>query len=422
MENRSTARSPLLHRLLKTIGVTTAAVLVLALISLAVFHDKALRLYRVITLFNPDRIVENFQTMDKIFPHKTLNPAPHPSPLKRHPLPLPPSFIHKGKEIDLSTYLEETWTTGFLVLRDDTILHESYYLGTTENSRLISWSMGKSMVSALVGIAREEGHIPSIHTPVSDYVHMLKGSGYHGVSLKNVLQMSSGIRFNEDYGDFYSDINRMGRVFALGTAMDDFVLSLEPEREPGTYHHYVSMNTQVLGMVLRHTTGTPLFQYLEEKLFKPMGAEAPAYWIMDDTGMEMAFGGLGMVLRDYGRFGRIYLNQGRMGGRQIVPEEWIRASLTMDAPHLQPGENPLSSWIMGYGFQWWIPDNNQGDFIAMGICNQYIWVHPPSRTVIVKLSAYPDYDKDEFERALQAVDLFRTLARTLTPSSPLAGG
>jgi len=138
----------------------------------------------------------------------------------------------------------------------------------------ISWSVGKSFVSALVGIAIEEGYIESIQIPVSDYVPELKGTGYDGVSLKDVLQMSSGVRFNEDYDDFFSDIKRMGRVIAMGDSINEFAASLEREREPGTFNHYVSMDTQVIGMVLKATTGKDLSLYLEEKIWKKIGMQS----------------------------------------------------------------------------------------------------------------------------------------------------
>ena len=167
--------------------------------------------------------------------------------------------------------------------------------------------------------------------------------------------------------------------------MDDFVISLKSEREPGTYNHYVSMDTQVLGMVLRETTGQTLSSYLEEKIWKKTGMESDAYWLVDSTGMEMAFGGLNVVLRDYARFGQLFLNNGVYDGQQIIPKQWVQDSVTPDAPHLMPGENPLSSWIMGYGYQWWIPETSvkkiKTDYMAIGVYNQYIYIRSEERRV-----------------------------------------
>ncbi len=256
----------------------------------------------------------------------------------------------------------------------------------------ISWSVGKSFVSALVGIAIEEGYIESIQLPVSDYVPELKGTGYDGVSLKDVLQMSSGVRFNEDYDDFFSDIKRMGRVIAMGDSINEFAASLEREREPGTFNHYVSMDTQVIGMVLKATTGKDLSLYLEEKIWKTIGMQSDARWLIDDLGMELVFGTLNVTLRDYARFGRLYMNYGNWEGEQLVPKQWVIDSITPDAPHLMPGDYPLlSTRKMGYGYQWWIPEHPKGDFMARGVYGQYIYINPEKRVVIVKNSAYPQW-------------------------------
>ncbi|MEN6423228.1 MAG: serine hydrolase, partial [Smithella sp.] len=240
-----------------------------------------------------------------------------------------------------------------------------------------------------------------------------KSSGYNGVSIKNVLQMSSGVRFNEDYGDFNSDINRMGRYFALNMPLADFVASLKAERKPGTFHHYVSMDTQVLGMILRAATGKTLSEYTEEKLWKPLGMESDAYWLIDSSGMEAAFGGLNVTLRDYARFGRLYLKNGNWNGKQIIPEAWCKASVTPDAPHLMPGKRSNASWVLGYGYQWWIPENPDGDYLAFGIYGQAIYVYPRYNIVIAKTSAYSDYNKDGEDMEIESIEVFRTIARNL---------
>ena len=300
-----------------------------------------------------------------------------------------------------------------IVIHDDAIVYEEYFLGHAESYRHISWSVAKSFVSALVGIAVDEGYIESIEDPATKYVPFLIGSGYDGVRIKDILQMSSGIRFNEDYADFFSDINRMCRVTVLDMSLKDFIYTLENEREPGTYNHYVSMDTQVLGMVLMEATGKDLTELLEENIWKPVGMEADAYWLVDGDGAELAFGGLNAVLRDYARFGLLYLHGGKRGDDQIVPADWVIASVTPDAPHLMPGENPASDWVMGYGYQWWIPYNPEGDFMAIGIYNQFIYVNPELGVVIAKNSAYADYDTDGEEKELESVVVFRAIAHAL---------
>jgi CubicO group peptidase (beta-lactamase class C family) len=292
--------------------------------------------------------------------------------------------------------MKDTWTTGLIVIKDDKICFEEYYRGNTADTLHISWSVGKSFVSALVGIALDEGNIKSIDQSVSEIVPRLKGTGYDGVPLKDVLQMSSGVLFDEDYADFYSDINRMGRTIALGSSINEFAASLTSERKSGEFHHYVSMDTQVLGMVLQQTTGVSPAAYLEEKIWKKIGMQSDAKWLVDDYGMELVFGTLNVTLRDFARFGRLFLEKGRWNGVQVVPAQWVADSVTPDAPHLQPGENPHSNTRMGYGYQWWIPETRQGgDFLALGVHGQSIYVNPEKRVVIVKNSADPFYKSEQ---------------------------
>jgi len=321
----------------------------LALIA-GLYRNELIRVYDVIHLFDRDNIVLNFRSMESIFPARTVHRGSLDHEFEREQRELPETYEHEGRVKSIPSFLEETWTTGLIVVSDEEILFEEYYRGNTASSKTISWSTAKSFVSALVGIAVEEGLVKHIDQSVSDYVPTLRGTGYDGVSIKDVLQMSSGVRFNEDYGDFFSDINRMGRAIAFNTSLDEFVASLRRERVPGTYNKYVSMDTQVLGMVLRQATGETLASYLESRIWQRIGMESDAYWLIDHDGMELAFGGLNAVLRDYARFGLLYLNEGRWADEQIVPEEWVRASITPDAPHLQPGDNPASSWVLGYGY------------------------------------------------------------------------
>ena len=384
--------------------------LVILFVGAGIFNRHLSRLYHVITLFDRDVVVENFRSMDRIFGCRTVHRGGPPYVFERMRGSMPDIYTYKGRTRSVKEFLDETWTTGLIVIHDDKILYEEYFRGNTDGSTCISWSVSKSFVSALIGIALEEGDIQDVGDPVTRYVSDLKGTGYDGIPIKHVLQMSSGIRFNEDYDDFFSDINRMGRAFALNRSMDDFVASLVNEREPGTRHHYVSMDTQVLGMVLREAVGRDLSSYLEEKIWQKIGMESDAAWIIDGNGMELAFGGLNVVLRDYARFGLLYLQEGRWNGREVVPSEWIRASVTPDAPHLMPCGNPGAKSSLGFGYQWWIPGDPEDDFVAIGLCNQFIYVHPRCKVVIAKTSAYPDYNVDGDEKEMESIALFRAIA------------
>ncbi len=355
---------------------------------------KMKRFLKTITLFNEDEIVDNFRNMSSFINYREVHKGEDTFEFEKSLKDLPETFEYKGQSVNIRELLDRTGTTGFIVIKNDQIVFEKYYRGNTASSLNISWSVGKSFVSALMGIAIEEGYIKSIDDKVSDYAPELKISGYNGVSIKNVLQMSSGVRFDEDYAAFNSDINRMGRTIALGSSINEFAASLESERKPGEYNHYVSMDTQVLGMVLTKATGKSLSSYLEEKIWKKIGMQSNAKWLIDDTGMELAFGTLNVTLRDYARFGRLYLKKGDWDGQQLVPAKWVEASTTPDAPHLFPGENQLSAERFGYGFQWWIPEHPNGDFMALGIYGQCIYINPPKGIVIVKNAAYPGWAED----------------------------
>jgi CubicO group peptidase (beta-lactamase class C family) len=373
---------------------------------------KVKRLFKVMYLFHEDNIVENFRSMPDMFPYHEIHRGDTVFEFEAAPKDLPVTFDYNGKTYNIEELLENTWTTGLIIIKDDKILFEKYYRGNTPDTLNISWSVGKSFVSALVGIAVSEGYIRSVNDPVTDYAPELKGSGYDGVPLKHVLQMSSGVRFDEDYDAFFSDINRMGRVIAMGDSINEFAASLESEREPGTYHHYVSMDTQVLGMVLKNATGKTPSQYLEEKIWKKIGMHSNAKWLVDDMDMELVFGTLNVTLRDYARFGRLYMNYGNWNGQQVVPRQWIIDSITPDAPHLMPGDNPLSNTKMGYGYQWWIPEHPKGDFMALGVYDQYVYVNPGRKMVIVKNSAFPHW-KIGGETNAVIMAWFQHLAETL---------
>jgi hypothetical protein len=372
------------------------------------FYPKYKMLNLTMHLFDEDQIVKNFKSFDSVWPVAVMI-APNKKFVypKGALLELPKSFQYEGNEFSTQNFLEDSWTTGLLVIQNDSLVNENYYLENTEATRNISWSMAKSVISALMGIAVEEGDIKNIEETVEVYVPELKGSAYEGVRIKDVLQMSTGVKFNEDYADFFSDINRWGRGFAIGNSQDKFAASLERELEPGTVCHYVSINTHVLGMVLKRATGKPITEYMQEKIYNPLGMEYDGYWLLDGENMEMVLGGLNLTLRDYAKLGTLFLNEGQFNGKQIVPKKWVDASVIPDGAHVQPNEDSF-----GYGYQWWIPLSDSGEYMAMGVYGQYIYVNPSTKTVIVQLSANPNYNDPAFipSNDFAHLELFRAIA------------
>ncbi|NNL67042.1 MAG: serine hydrolase, partial [Myxococcales bacterium] len=299
--------------------------------------QRARRAVFMATLFQGVDVTDEFADMRSLFPIRTVRTAdPTPLPVAAQPAALPEHYVHEGEKRPLRRFLEETDTSGLLVLRDGEIVHEEYALGSSRETRWISWSVAKSFVSAMVGVAFHDGLIESLHDPISKYVPELAGSSYDGVEIEDILEMSSGASWDEDYGDPLSDITRFGTAIVFGRSQDDFAASLEREHPPGSYNRYNSTDTQVLGMLLVRVTGMTLAEYTERTLWQPMQMQYDAYWITDEPGMELAFGGLNVTLRDYARFGELYRNGGRWNGRQVVPEAWVAASTVPGEPHLQP--------------------------------------------------------------------------------------
>lgn len=395
------------------------AVLVIG-VALVAFLNKSRidRAATVASLFSGAEQYENFNRLHTLFPNAEMKASATPFEFATGTaLTLPTDFQFEGNTVDVSTFLTETDTAALLVIKDGAIVFEDYWLTGGEDVTWLSMSVAKSFVSALVGIAVDEGKIDSIEDPVTKYLPDLVGSAYDGVSIKDILQMSSGARWNEDYSDPESDINRFGRIFALGGSLNAFAATLENQRPAGTYNLYNSTDTQVLGMLLVNATGETIADYMSEKLWQPLGAESQAYWLLDSEGMEMAFGGMNATARDYAKIGELYRLGGQLNGQQIVPADWVAASVTPDAPHLMPGkDNPASDFELGYGYQWWVPEGDEGEYSAIGVYNQFVFVNPTRSTVIVKLSANSEYgtstDPSSY-REIETIEFFRAINTAL---------
>jgi CubicO group peptidase (beta-lactamase class C family) len=364
--------------------------------------------WTMLTLFSDETRVENLRDFHTLFPSNPLHPGDAVWALEPNLRPLPEFYTFEGQQHRIDEFMDKTWTTGFAVARDGELLHEAYLAGYEANSLPTSFSVAKSFVSAMVGIAIDQGYITSVWDPVERYVPALAGSGYGPIPLHHLLTMSSGVHFDEDYASARSDINMLPvRVFVFRTSLPDLLQDVQMLREPGTYNEYASSDTMVLGLVLEAATGRSLAQYLEQTIWKPGGMEYPAYWGTDYHGHTLAYGFLSASLRDYLRFGRLYLNQGQRNGEQIIPAEWVARSVNPQEAHLQPGHNPQSHSTFGYGYQWWIPENPQGDFAAIGIWGQYIYVHPEYKVVIAKTSADDAFDVRDHE----TIEVFRAIAQ-----------
>jgi CubicO group peptidase (beta-lactamase class C family) len=359
---------------------------------------------------------ENFSRIKDLLPTRAMAPSSKPSAWPQgDAITLPATYSFDGESRSTEQFLEDSDTGALLVLVDGVVRYERYLLTGGPGVQWLSASVAKSFVSALVGIALEEGHIASIDDAISDYVPVRAGSAYDGVSIRHVLGMLSGARWDEVYGDPESDIFRVLAVMAgLGT-FDEFVATAVGQSEPGTVCRYSSGDTQALGALVTRATGRPLSEYMQEKLCEPLGMESPAYWIVDSAGTEMAFAGLNMTARDFARLGELYRNGGLWQGKQIIPTQWVRDSVTVAASHLEqpPPRAGGQTTDWGYGYQWWTSAGDRGVFTAIGVCNQFVFVDPASRTTIVKLSANRRCGMSELEsdnRVMENLAFLRAIA------------
>jgi CubicO group peptidase (beta-lactamase class C family) len=323
----------------------------------------------------------------RIFPRRDLQPASEPFHFANgHPSPNFPQtwtaeYRKKMVTVPFDVFLEHTGTVGFLVIKNDSVIYERYFDDYDSASIVASFSMAKSYLSALVGFAVQEGYIRSVSQSVREFVPEL-GEEFNQVTIRHLLQMTSGIKSHD------SMFNPLGQVaiFYYGTDVKKAISKLELERRPGEQFKYSSASTQLLGLVLERSLKTKtVTQYLQEKIWTPLGMENAASWSMDkDSGMEKTFCCLNATTRDYAKFGRFFLREGNWQGRQLLSSDWVKESIT---PDTTAGNNRM------YKYQWWLT-SSQGDYAAQGAMGQYIYVHPTKDIIIVRLGkryGYPDW-------------------------------
>jgi CubicO group peptidase (beta-lactamase class C family) len=342
-----------------------------------------------VTFWRTRSLVGSHSHLDEIFQGRLIHKAPTPSRLVRVAEPRV-TWTFQGAGLTLDDYVSRTPTTGLLIARGDTILVERYQYGRTDRDRFTSMSMAKTVTAMLIGIAIDEGRIRSVNDLAAAYVPELASFEYGRTSLRHLLQMSSGVRFREDYSGGGDDLRRLvldtytlqgaGGVGAV-TSFND------RERPAGTKFAYASVEPQVLGLVLARAIGRPVAEYLEQKIWQPIGAEADATWLVDNSGQEATFCCLNAVLRDYARLGLLLAHDGNWRGRQIIPAAWVLAATTVraDQPHLQPGTATPQE---GYGYQTWILPGERRMFLLVGARGQRIFVDPQSKLVMVNTAVH----------------------------------
>ena len=367
------------------------------------FGEKIKILHTSLKSFKDENLAYTFQHTPEIQPTKKISRGDGPFQfLKEENVSLADGFRFKGGFYPTEGFLEDTKTSALLVVKDDVIKYEKYFYGGDPQTLFSSNSMGKSFVSALMGIAVAEGAVESIEDPIGTYVPEFAGTELESIPIRACLQMASGIDFNED-----TDMSRFSMRTLMGTPSMKVIADHGVQEEPYTHRRYQSVNTEILGQIIKNATGCSLAEYMEEKLWKRIGAEQDAYWTLSN-GTELAMGGLSVSLRDYARFARLYLNGGSFHGEQILTKEWVRDSMDVSAAYSRPGANQDVYNAIGYGYQWWVPEGDRGEFMAIGVYGQWMYADPSRQIIIVKTSADPDFMSQDYE--LKHVEFFRAIA------------
>ena len=339
----------------------------------------------------PDKAVRTYSNTDKIFPTRTVKAGKKPSVMLPSETPLTAvTFASGGKTYDLPDYVALNRVVGLLVLKNGKIAFEHYDFGFTPESRWMSMSIAKSFVSTRVGAAIKDGYIASIYDPVTKYLPQLAGSAYQNVSVRNILTMTSGVKWDETYVDPASDrrkyleiqiaSNRPGAIF-------DLMKTLPKAAEPGTRWNYSTGETVLLGEIVQAATKMHLADDLSLKIWQPLGMEADAAWYLDaPNGHEVGGSGLLARLRDFGRFGQFILEGAKVNNQSIVPDWWLADATRGKFPTYDPDSL--------YGYQWWVLDAkpgsvHEGAFMGRGIHGQYMYINPKEKVVVVVLSARP---------------------------------
>ncbi len=336
----------------------------------------------------PDLEVRTFARSDELFPVRLVEKGNSVRPLPMAAVKLQNvRFEAGGKKYDLFDYLALNRVAGLLILKNGEVALEDYELGTGPATHWPSYSMAKSASSTLIGAALQDGSIASLDDPVTKYVPVLKGSGYEGVSVRNVIQMASGMKWDETYTDPKSDRRAMLEIQLQqkpGSILA-FMASLPKAGAPGTIWNYNTGETFVVGAVLEGATHKPLAQYLSEKIWKPCGMEADAKWQLESpNGAGFAGGGLAATLRDFGRLGLLVLADGVIDDKRLVPPRWFDEA---------GSGKEVGGKHVDYGYLWWpVPKGDpahEGAFKAVGIFGQHMYINRKENLAVVVLSARP---------------------------------
>jgi CubicO group peptidase (beta-lactamase class C family) len=362
--------------------ISHAAVMCGLVVSFAAIGSEALPPPTGFLFWTPAQQSIGYRNIEKIFATRTIKSGPNVFPLPAAPLNAEVKYQFQGSKWNTAKFMKANNVAGLLVIKRGKMVLERYRLGETPRDRWTSFSVGKSITSTLIGAAIKDGYIKGLDSPVTDYLPGLKGSAYDGVTIRHLLTMTSGAKWNEDYSDPKSDVNQ----FALGAPgpggenpIVAYMAKLPREAPPGVKWVYKTGESDLIGVLLARATHKHLAAYLSEKIWLKFGMESDAAWMLDQSGEELGGCCISVTLRDYGRFGLFFMRGGTVDGAGILPDGWVAESTRQQVP--------------GYGFQWWVHDD--GTYEAVGIFGQAIFIDPNENLIIVTSSAWPQPDEDK---------------------------
>ena len=330
-----------------------------------------------ILFWDTEKKIEGFKNIRELLPTRIINKSDYPLSLS-HELDnfSDISYRYKNNTYTIQDYINKFKVGGLIILRNGKILHEEYNFGNNQESRWISFSVTKSVTSMLLGAAIKDGFIKNVEESVVTYLPHLIDSSYKDVTIKQVLHMSSGIKWNEDYTDPYSDVSLASGLNSL--ELYSYLNKLGKSSNPGEKFNYNTGEANLIGGIVRSAIGNNLSTYLEQKIWKPFGMEHDAYWVLDNN-YSLELGGccINATLRDYSRIGLFAMNKGiTREGIAVLPTNWIDES-----------KNPSNN-LKYYGYQWWLDGPEYESFYADGIFGQFIWIDPSSEIVIAMQSVW----------------------------------
>jgi CubicO group peptidase (beta-lactamase class C family) len=357
-------------------------------------------------------LVGTYSHFDQVATVRTVAHAATPWPFRRAAAEPQIADSFRGGRYTIDDYLHRNPVTGLLIAKDDTILYEHYQYARSDGDRFLSQSMAKTITAMLVGIAVSEGAIKSIDDSVATYLPELADAEYGKTPIRALLHMSSGVAFSETY-DGWDDIATLGRDLfrssgiSAAASVKQFNLRTAP---PGTVWHYASVETEILGLVLRAATGKPVADYLRDNIWQRIGTEADASWAIDTHEQEVTYCCFNAVLRDYARFGRLLAHDGTWEGRQIIPRQWLIDATTVrpEEPYLAPGR---ATRFYGYGFQIWLLPGAERRFVMLGIRGQMIFVDPATKLVMAHTAVHRK--PVDFDASAEAVALWLAVVQQL---------